>query len=156
MDHQQAIQRCLKKIEHPLDWSAAAIHIGEGLEQDNINTLNFSLAEIRIEFISVDGYLKNLRQALNHHETDVVPGLGITPSGISEPGYQAGDFFIHHDRIEPVPSVGERIYSSSVSPPAASLPSVSASSPSSSSSAPGSSSFSMAGLTTVSMVKLVS
>ena len=67
---------------------SAQIHEGLWLRQQNALTCKRNLSDLRIRLIAKATAAGSLKQSVNKHEPEIVPGHFVLPSRIPEPNYQ--------------------------------------------------------------------
>src|SRR5262249_11253221 len=72
--HQQIVERRLIKIDHFSDASAAQVHEGLGLDQQDPAGILLKLGHLSLETILKPASAGACRQVVDHLETNVVPG----------------------------------------------------------------------------------
>src|SRR6056297_109875 len=92
MDHQHMIQRYLEKSGRTAYREAAAVHVCHWFYQNRIGSVNFSRAELRIEFAAPHPDPPILRDAVKRHKPRIMPGARILAAGIAKAGYQPEGF----------------------------------------------------------------
>jgi hypothetical protein len=65
----------------------AAVHECQRFGQQNLNTVDKTASENKIEFPVIDLNIKILSDFIGDHETGVVPGVMVGFSGVAETGH---------------------------------------------------------------------